>query len=77
MKDILEQLMYRHARTIHRDGALCYTADGDELMGRAFKAIGWPDPRPVSGVVLFVEPEAAALETPEKAVLPAAKKRRG
>lgn len=72
MREILEQLMQRHARLIHRDGVLCRTADGDELMARAFAALGWNDPQPVHAPAI----ETAAIEPSERAVMPTGRKKR-
>lgn len=74
MSQVLEQLIHRFARQTRVGGVLCLTSNGDPALVSAFAALGWADPHPIEPVEGPLE--TAAVEAPERAVMPAAKSRR-
>ena len=70
--DVLEALCRRYAARVGQNGVVYLTHDGDPLLARAFKKLGWADRHPETG---FTKVEAAAVESSEKAVLPKATRR--
>jgi len=73
---VLAHLVHRFASQIRVGGFLCLSANGDPALVSAFKALGWADPYRIEPEILPDAPlEVAAVEAPERAVLPVAKKR--
>lgn len=77
MSRALTLLVHRFGLQVRHDGVLCLSSNGDPALVAAFADLGWPDPCPVDRAFFNPELEAATLEAPERAVMPAAKGRRG
>ena len=70
----LEALCRRYAPRVNQNGVVYLTHDADPLLAAAFAELGWKDRHPEIAVPEVVE-EVAAVEAPEKAVLPKPKRR--
>jgi len=69
----LEALCRRHATRVSQGGVVYLTHDADPLLTAAFAALGWKDRHPEFAVP--VVEEVAAVESPERAVVPKAKRK--
>jgi len=67
--DALEALCRRYATRVNQNGVVYLTHDADPLLAAAFAELGWKDRHPE-----FAVEELAAVEAPERAVVPKAKR---